>query len=80
MTILNYLSCSVLRKSWFSTELISNRQLEINEFENEFLVGGTELNTLEFDRPQYFHEYILTHRLDARQCSPLARHITEIIS
>ena len=67
-------------KGLFTTQPTPDQRVQLDESENEFLVGTTSLNTSEFDRPQYSREDILTQRLDAWRYNPLARRITEIIS
>ena len=67
-------------KGLFSTQTAANQRVQLEEAENDFLVGTSSLNTFEFDRPQYSRKDILTQCLDAWRYNPLARRITEIIS
>lgn len=80
MTFLDRLARSVLRKGLLVTQPFPTKRIQLDESENEFLVGTTSLNTSEFDRLQYSREDILTQCLDAWRYNPLARRITEIIS
>lgn len=67
-------------KGLFSPEPTPTRRVQLDESENEFLVGTTSLNTSEFDRPSYSRDEILTRCLDAWRYNPIARRVTEIIS
>lgn len=67
-------------KGLFVSRPVPTQRVQLDESENEFLVGTSSLNTSEFDRPQYSREDILTQCLDAWRYNPLARRITEIIS
>ncbi len=64
----------------FRSQPPTPQRVQLDESENEFLVGATSLNTSDFDRDQYSRAEILTQCLDAWRLNPLARRITEITS
>ena len=67
-------------KGLFQSQPPRSKRIQLDETENEFLVGTSPLTPFEFDRDPFSRDEVLAQCLEAWRFNPLARRIVEIIS